>query len=280
MTRQTSWCAWAGASALVLLLCLIPVAPVTTAAAGRASQEPSAPACAVKWLDQREAIEQWLRVAPIERTEEIPIGVTRPTRIFFGGDGPARSAAWKPLMPNMYKGFWESYKSEIAAYELDRMLGLDMVPPNVERTIRGNRGAVVMWVEGVKGWDQKNPVVPRDSFSWTRQIVRMKMFDQLIANIDRNAGNLLYDSDYHIVLIDHSRAFTSLTDIRRMSAPTRIDAELWEKMEALTLPDLQAAMGKWLGRSELQSVLRRRDRMKNEIDKMVKERGERAVFIR
>lgn len=279
MTRMTSWSAWAGASALSLL-CLFPLAPVTTAAAEPAFQEPSAPACAIGWLEQRDAIEQWLREAPIERSEEIPIGVTKPTRIFFRGDGPARSAAWKPLLPNRYKGFWESYKSEIAAYELDRMLGLDMVPPNVERTIRGDRGAVVMWVEGVKGWDQKNPVVPPDPFSWSRQVVRMKMFDQLIANIDRNAGNLLYDSDYHIVLIDHSRAFTGLTDIRRMAAPTRIDAELWEKMEALTLPDLQAAMGKWLGRSELQAVLRRRDRMKNEIDKLVKANGERAVFIR
>jgi hypothetical protein len=74
-----------------------------------------------------------------------------------------------------------------------------------------------MWVEGVKAWDQKKPAHPPDPVAWTREVVRMKMFDQLVANIDRNAGNLLYDGDFHIVLIDHSRAFTATTDIRRMS---------------------------------------------------------------
>lgn len=246
--------------------------------AGR--QAPGAPAHAITWTSERDAIEAWLREAPVERTESIPIGVTKPTRIHFAGDGPARSAAWKPLRPGMYKGFWESYKSEIAAYELDKLLGLDMVPPAVERTIRGNRGAVVLWVEGVRMWDQKNQMTPPDAIAWTREVARMKMFDQLIANIDRNAGNLLYDADFHIVLIDHSRAFTATTDLRRMAAPTRIDAALWERMEALTLPDLQAALGKWVGRSELQALLRRRDRMKTQIEAMVRDRGELSVFIR
>jgi hypothetical protein len=238
------------------------------------------PVHAITWTSEREAVEDWLREAPIERSESIPIGVTKPTRIYFAGDGPARRAAWKPLRPGIYSGFWESYKSEIAAYELDKLLGLDMVPPSVERTIRGARGAVIMWVEDVNMWDQKSTLVPPNPIAWSREVVRMKMFDQLIANIDRNAGNLLYDGDFHIILIDHSRAFTSTTDLRRMSAPTRIDAELWERMEALTLPDLQAALGPWIGRSEIQAVLRRRDRMKVQIDNMVRERGELSVFIR
>jgi hypothetical protein len=233
---------------------------------------------AITWIDRREPIEQWLRDAPVERSEEIPIGVTKPTRLYFGGEGPARSAAWKPLRPGVYKGFWESYKSEIAAYELDKALDLRMVPPTVERTIRGNRGAVVMWVDGVKSWNIKNPVIAPDPVAWTREVVRMKMFDQLIGNIDRNAGNLLHDGDYHIILIDHSRAFTTTTDIRRISPPTRIDRALWAKMEALTLPDLEAVLGSWIGKSELRAMLQRRDRMKRQIDEMVRERGE-AVFI-
>jgi hypothetical protein len=245
-----------------------------------AAAEARATGHAITWVEDRAAIEQWLREAPVERTEAIPIGVTNPTRIYFAGDGPARSAAWKPLRPGIYKGFWESYKSEIAAYELDKLLGLDMVPPSVERTIRGNRGAVIMWVENISMWDQKSTLVPPDAVAWTREVVRMKMFDQLIANVDRNAGNLLYDGDFHIVLIDHSRAFTTTTDLKRMAAPTRIDAGLWERMEALTLPDLQAVLGPWIGRSEIQAVLRRRDRMKTQIDEMVRQRGELAAFIR
>ena len=37
----------------------------------------------------------------------------------------------------------------------------------------------------------------------------MKMLDVLINNDDRNAQNFLVDPDFHIILIDHSRAFIS-----------------------------------------------------------------------
>lgn len=258
-----------------LMLGLVAAVPLTSEARQPAE---AAPLHAINWIDQRDAIEQWLREAPVERSEEIPVGVTKPTRVFFGGEGPARSAAWKPLRPGVYSGFWESYKSEIAAYELDKALDLRMVPPTVERSIRGAKGAVIMWVEGVKSWNIKNPIVAPDAMAWTREVVRMKMFDQLIGNIDRNAGNLLHDGDYHIILIDHSRAFTSTTDIKRISPPTRIDRELWAKMEALTLESLQAVLGNWIGKSEQKAILQRRDRMKRQIDDMVRERGE-AVFI-
>ena len=52
----------------------------------------------------------------------------------------------------------------------------------------------------------------------------MKLFDQLIANIDRNQGNLLYDADWHLFLIDHSRAFTTRTSLDGIAVPATVDA--------------------------------------------------------
>ena len=46
--------------------------------------------------------------------------------------------AWRSLPPGVYRGFRESYKAEIAAYELDKLLKMDMVPPSVERQLEGN----------------------------------------------------------------------------------------------------------------------------------------------
>jgi hypothetical protein len=245
-----------------------------------AAQAPAAALHAITWSDDRAAVERCLRESPIERFEDIPIGVTKPKRAYFKAGDVVRSAAWKPLMPGRYKGFWESYKSEIAAYELDKVLGLDMVPPTVERRINGSLGAIVMWVDGVKGWDIKQSISPPDAQAWSLQVIRMKMLDQLIGNIDRNQGNLLYDGDYHLVLIDHSRAFTTSSNISRISPPTRIDAALWAKMQALALPDLQAALGKWIGKGEISALLKRRDRMQQQIDRLLKDRGEAAVFVR
>ena len=71
------------------------------------------------------------------------------------------------------------------------------------------------------------------------KLTRMKMFDLLIANIDRNQGNLIYDADWHLILIDHSRAFITKKDLKGIAPLGRVDRKLWEKMQALTLEELK-----------------------------------------
>ncbi len=93
-----------------------------------------------------------MRTSPFTRVEEVPIGVTKPKRGYFAQGGPAISAAWKVLRPGRPNGYWESYKSEIAAYQLDQMLGMNMVPPSVEKNWKGDRGAAVLWLQPVRSW--------------------------------------------------------------------------------------------------------------------------------
>src|SRR4051794_28506321 len=85
------------------------------------------------WLGREAAIEAHLRGAAVTRVDEIGTGVTRPKRAQLDPPTPAASLAWKVLPPGRHHGHWESYKSEIAAYELDKLLQLHMVPPAVER---------------------------------------------------------------------------------------------------------------------------------------------------
>ena len=177
------------------------------------------------------------------------------------------------------KGYWESYKSEIAAYELDKLLNLDMFPPAVERKLEGDLGAAVMWVSPAKSFKQLGGAPhppPAQLERWNRQIIRAKMIDNLIANTDPNLGNWLVDPAWNIVLIDHSRAFTST---RKMTHEmTRIDDDLWGRMQALDQNGLAAALGSWLSTEEIDALLRRRDAMKALIDALVAKRGEAAVF--
>ena len=74
--------------------------------------------------DVQAEIEEFLRVTPFEKVQEVPIGVTKPMRGYFPPGGLVRSAAWKRLPPGRSKGYWESYRSEIAAYELDKFFGM------------------------------------------------------------------------------------------------------------------------------------------------------------
>ena len=90
------------------------------------------------WIGNPQAIEDYLKTAVIVSTEELGVGVTRPRRAKLAPGGPLEALVWKPIRPGRYTGYWESYKSEIAAYELDKLLGLGMVPPTVEKRVRAN----------------------------------------------------------------------------------------------------------------------------------------------
>jgi hypothetical protein len=157
------------------------------------------------------------------------------------------------------------------------MLDMHMVPPIVERKIDGLTGAAVYWVENTKPWDMKKPPQGPEP-QWSMQLTRMKMFDLLIANIDRNQGNLIYDADWHLVLIDHSRAFIDKKDLKNIAPLGRVDRKLWEKMQALTIEDLDRGLGDWVGDKEKKAMLVRRDLMAKSIQEMVAKRGESFVF--
>ena len=227
------------------------------------------------WDGRNTEFEQFIREAPIDRFEIVPIGVTHPKRAYFKAGGLVESVAWKVLPPGRPNGYWESYKSEIAAYELDKLLGMGMVPVAVEKTWKVDKAAAILWLSPVHSWKEMQDK-PKPA-KWVAQVARMKMFDDLICNRDRNAGNLLVDDDWNLFLIDHSRAF--IDDKGLAVALEHVDRTLWTKMVALDEPSLTGALGSWIDRGSIRAILARRDRMKTAIDALVKAKGEAAVFL-
>jgi hypothetical protein len=230
------------------------------------------------WVGRYAEVEAFLRTAPIERVEAVPVGVTKPTRVFFEPGGLVASAVVKHLPPGRHEGFWDSYKSEIAAYELDRLLGLDMVPVTVERRVGEDLASVQLWVENcrlLKQVDQSACPRPED---WAKQVCRQRVFDDLIANIDRNAGNVLIDPEWNLILIDHSRAFaTNEMPFEKQSA--RIDRAMFERLKALDRAALDEHVRPWvLTEGNVKDILKRRDRIVARFEALAKEKGEAVVF--
>ena len=227
------------------------------------------------WDGRNAEFEDFIREAPIDRFEIVPIGVTHPKRAYFKPGGLVESVAWKVLPPGRPNGYWESYRSEIAAYELDKILGMGMVPVAVEKTWKVEKAAAILWLNPIHSWKEMQ-AKPKPA-KWVSQVARMKMFDNLICNRDRNAGNLLVDDDWNLFLIDHSRAFI---DDKGLAVPLEhVDRPLWTKMLALEEPGLEQAIGQWADRSSIRAMIARRDKMKTTIDALVKQKGEAAVFV-
>src|SRR5262245_6683750 len=74
------------------------------------------------WIGHYAEFEDFLRTAKIERTTGTGVGVLAPRHAHFAPGGLANGAAVKKVPPGKRDGYFESYKSEIAAYKLDRML--------------------------------------------------------------------------------------------------------------------------------------------------------------
>ena len=266
-------------SRLPLTLCVLSLA--LAGSEGAATAPPREEAASAKvWLGRAAEFEDFLRNAEVVRSEKMPEGVTKPVRCYFAPGSLLESMAFKSIKPGRQTGFWESYRSEMAAYELDKLLDLRMIPPTVEKRVGSELGAAVMWVSPVRSFKQMGgpPTPPAEHFdSWNRQMARAKMFDNLINNRDPNLGNWLVDPAWNLILIDHTRAFAQGSGmVHKMN---RIEKGLWERMLALDLASLKSALDPYLDGGQIKDILTRRDRMKKEIDQMIAERGEANVFF-
>jgi len=155
------------------------------------------------------------------------------------------------------------------------MLGLDMVPPTVERIIEGRPGAIQLWINGCKTYAELRGKTPATS-SWNHQFSRKDLFDALIGN-SRNQAALLVDPDWEIVLVDHYLGFSSDTELR--NPPSQFDRRLLAKLRAFREDELQIRLNGILGREDIRNMLKRRDALLAHLAKLVAEKGEAAVLF-
>jgi hypothetical protein len=161
------------------------------------------------------------------------------------------------------KDFKDTWKFNVAAYRLARMLGLaDMVPPSVQRLVDGKRASVTWWLDDI-AMDEKErlekSIKPPDVAAWNRQMDAIRVFDQLIYNMDRSQENLVIGRDWKAYMIDHTRAFRKWHTLRNPAAIVKCSPELRRALTGLTRSALSRELGPYLTVEEIDAVLARRD---------------------
>ncbi len=240
-------------------------------------------------LESYEEIAHFLNTAQVVSSKEIGDGVTGARKVLLEKDGLRVNAVFRDVRINESRSlpsgtpvaFRDDYIFECAAYELSRLLGLDNVPPTVEREIQGKKGALQLWIEGAVTETDRRDRSPSllDEERLNQQWQVMLAFDNLIYNDDRNRGNYLYDREGKLWMIDHTRTFRTDGELPYPSGILYSERRLWEGLQNLDSADMRTHLQKYLGPPELESLISRKDRLVEYIQEMIAERGEAEVLF-
>ena len=240
-------------------------------------------------------IETILLEGRVVERENLDVGVTLPERLWLEYEGYRISAAFKHLdferkgLTHFEKAppqlnFKDSFRYERAAYLLDRLLGLQMVPVTVLRNVKAHKGAVVAWVEDAITEQERLrlKLAPEDTRLLIRQRAAMRLFDALVYNIDNNLGNQLWTRpDWRLHLIDHSRSFRQQSKLPASFAdrPVSLGPELYDVLRSLDGPQIEAALGEVLSPREIKTLVARLKLILEKIEHDRRDYGDPFVFL-
>jgi len=234
---------------------------------------------------------QFLLNAKVIANKQSGKGITNPYRLTLTDGTITHDASFQPVDEHKPKmefsdgrveyNFVDSYHYNIAAYELARMLGMnDMVPPYVERKWNGMTGSLSWWIpwkwDEVMRHDQR--LHPPDPDAWNKQMYKIRVFDQLIYDTDPNLTNVLITEDWKIWRIDFTRAFRQYNGLLDPKDLVMCDRQLLEKLKELKFDEVFARTRPHLNKTDVKSLIARRDKIVATFEKLAATKGEGVVF--
>jgi hypothetical protein len=236
-------------------------------------------------------MEAFLAEGEVGRTRSVGAGSTGSMRATLRHDGVEHDVHIQSIdqttpVSRMVGGveidFRDTYRNNVAAYRLDRLLRLGMVPVTVVRSFQTKKAAFTWWVDDVAMTElqrRARKVEVPDVQAWNRQMYVVRIFDQLIYNFDRNLGNLLIDSAWRLWMIDHTRAFKVFKEIKTpQNLGPHCPRGLLETLRRLDRPLLERTMSGLLTSGQSEGLLARRDHIVAYFDARVAELGEGEVL--
>lgn len=242
-----------------------------------------------------EQIKDFLQHAKVIRVRSTSKGVTAPSRLTLSDGTIEHDAVFQAiddhqLIANLGGGgrpataemnFVDSYKYNIAAYELATLLGLqDMMPVYVERRWDGKTGSISWFMPTLMDESDrlKKKVQPPNAVDWNNQMYRMRVFSALAHDNDRNLTNVLITPQWKIMMIDFSRAFRLQAELKNPKDLSRMDRALFAKLQALDRKDVERVTRDFLTAREIDPLMQRRDLIVAHFKQLIADLGESKVL--
>jgi hypothetical protein len=227
----------------------------------------------------------------VVKSHDAKKGVTHTQRLTLTDGTITHDASFQPIDEHKRElklangstelNFVDSYKYNIAAYELAELIGLDdMIPVYVERKWEGNTGSLSWWlpVKMDEAERYKQKITAPDPDAWNNQMYKIRVFDQLVADADPNLTNVLIGENWQLWRIDFSRAFRLNKDVKSPKDLVRCDRQLLEKLKTLDGNALMEKTKRYLTKDEVKAVMARRDKIVEQFQTMIAQKGESQVL--
>lgn len=234
-------------------------------------------------------MEEFLSTANIANQRELYPGAKHSWRVSLADGKREHDAAVEAQVGSDLSQ--RNYKHNVAAYELNKLLELNLVPPSVERSVHDQPASVTWWLDDVAMSEvarRRKQIAPPDPDVWNKQMQAVRVFDELISNAYRNVSpayytstiwdNLLITSDWKIWLIDHTRTFGISTQLDNLQSLTRCDRTLLRNLRQLNKEVFKQKLGRYLAAGQLDALEVRRELLVKHFSERIAQEGEGAVL--
>jgi hypothetical protein len=240
-----------------------------------------------------EQMKDFLLKAEVVADKHTAKGVTSPYRLTMTNGKITHDARFQSVDERKFEArlpdgtpeynFRDSWMFDIAAYELAKLLGLgDMMPVTVERKWKGTKGALTWWlpVQMDEATRLSKKIAPPDVDAWNRQMYKKWIFTELVYDTDPNTSNVLIAKDWHIWMIDFTRAFRLNKTLRQSKnvSESKCERQLLERLRKLDRAELAQKTKGYLEKGEIDGVMARREKIVAIFDDLIAKKGEAEVL--
>jgi hypothetical protein len=234
----------------------------------------------LKPLSPRE-METLLRTAPVTGRGPGPGGRTDAWKLTLESASLVVPALFKYINRPRPDPIPDSFRYDLAAYALSKYLGLDCVPPIVERVVEAVPGAVQVFIANAKTVEEfkAGPLAPRDPEAFERAMADLVVFQMLVHDDCGNTKDTLVDEDGRLYRVDFSEAF----------APTSRDAPgceirkcsrlLYRRLLAWEDETVTGYMRRYLNADEIKALKARSRIVVRKIRLLIRSFGESNILL-
>jgi len=233
-------------------------------------------------LIQKE-MENYLRIAKIVTVTIDPKGGrTEPWQIRLDDGKIARRAIFKHVNRSRPAILADSYKYEIAAFELNKLLELNIVPPAVEREIKDIKGSLQLYLEDcmTENYRKRRNIEPPDPEAFYKALEDINIFEHLTYNARSDLGDILiHKEDWKVCRVDFSQAFSPASELLPESKITMCSKKLYQNLLKLDSNVVKIKLNPYLNDEEIRALLERKNIIIEKIKQLIEEKGEASVLF-